>query len=74
MAIAYNMSDVQQFNIVRIGDQYAIELQMKFVRMHLIIDDRERFDALLSILHQVPEEETRAPPPPKKMPKLYKGG
>jgi ribosomal protein L23 len=62
MAIQYRLSDVLAVHIVEEKGERILELQTKYVRYQLIIDNEARRQDIIDALSQIPQRQ----PEPKK--------
>jgi hypothetical protein len=72
MAITYRLSEMQQINIVESDGKLVLELQSKFIKYHLILDDESRKEQMINLLLNIKEKEKKKMDEVK-LPKFYNG-
>lgn len=65
MAFRYKLSEIIGIDVIEEGNIQIIDLQMKYMRYQLIIDDEQRKQELIKVLESLTSKKPKEKPQPK---------
>lgn len=71
MAFRYKLSEIIGIDVIEEGNIQIIDLQMKYMRYQLIIDDEQRKQELIKVLESLTSKKPKEQPQ-LKMPKFIR--